>query len=44
MGIFKSQEKVLAVAPNYHFTIIWNSDRIHERICNCTFYLHIVLK
>jgi len=43
MGVFKSQEKVLAVAPDYYSAAFWCSYRINQWICNCTFHLYTFL-
>lgn len=44
MGVYKSEKEILAVADTDHVAVIWSNDSVHERLCNRSIYLHIILK
>ena len=43
MGISKSAEKILVIAPDINPHFIWRIDCFHERIGNRTIYLYNIL-
>jgi len=44
MGIFKSAEKILAVAVNHSSAFIWSANSVYKRNCHCAFHLYDLLE